>query len=49
MLVAKFFSSSNNEAQEAYWSQNPWRKDVVASRDKYDELGRIVSNRNIHE
>ena len=33
MLVAKFFNSSNNEDQEAPWSQNPWHKDAVASRD----------------
>jgi len=26
MLVAKFFNSSNNEDQEAPWSQNPWCK-----------------------
>ena len=32
MLVVKFFISSNNEDQESPWSQNPWRKDAVASR-----------------
>ena len=32
MLATKFFSLSNNEDQEAPWSQNPWRKDAVASR-----------------
>ena len=31
MLAAKFFSSSNDENQEAPWLQNPWRKDAVAS------------------
>ena len=33
MLVVKFFSSSNNEDQESPWSQNPWRKDAVASTE----------------
>ena len=33
MLVAKFLYSSNNEDQESPWSQNHWRKDVVASRE----------------
>ena len=31
MLAVKFFSSSNNEDQEAPWLQNPWRKDTAAS------------------
>ena len=33
MLAANFFSSSNNEDQEAPWSQNPWRNDAVDSRE----------------
>ena len=31
MLATKFFSSSNNEDQEAPWSQIPWYKDAVVS------------------
>ena len=34
MLAAKFFSSFNNEDQEAPWSQNPWHKDAVASTER---------------
>ena len=34
MLVVKFFSSSNNEDQEVPWSQNPRRKDAVASIER---------------
>ena len=39
MLATKFFSSSNNEDQEASWLQNPWLqnpwcKDVVASTER---------------
>ena len=41
MLTAKFFSSSNNEDQEASWSQNPWRKDAVASRENMMNWGKI--------
>jgi len=48
MLATKFFCSSNNEDQDAPWSQNPWCKDAVASREKYDELRQIVSGHNMH-
>ena len=30
MLAAKFFSSFNDEDQEAHWLQNPWCKDAIA-------------------
>ena len=41
MLVAKFFSSSNNEDQETPWSQNPWRKNAIASRENMMNWGRM--------
>ena len=41
MLAAKFFSSSNNEGQEALWSQNPWHKDTVASRENMMNQGKF--------
>ena len=41
MLATKFFSLSNNEDQEAPWSQNPWRKDAVASRKNMMNQGKF--------
>ena len=42
MLAAKFFSSSNDEDQEAPWLQNSWHKDVATYKE-YDELEQILS------
>ena len=41
MLAIKLFSSSNNEDQEAPWSQNPWHKDAVASRENVMNYGKF--------
>ena len=41
MLAVKFFSSSNNEDQEAPWLQNPWHKDAVASRENMMNQGKL--------
>ena len=41
MLAAKFFNSSNNEDQEAPWLQNPWRKDIIASRENKMNEGKL--------
>ena len=41
MLAAKFFSSSNNEDQETPWSQNPWRKNAIASRENMMNWGKM--------
>ena len=41
MLVAKFFNSSNTEDQKAPWSQNPWCKDTVASRENMMNWGKM--------
>ena len=41
MLAAKFFSSFNDEDQEAPWLQNPWRKDAAASIRKMINYGKL--------
>ena len=41
MLAAKFFSSSNNEDQETPWSQNPWHKNEVTSRENMMNWGKM--------
>ena len=41
MLVAKFFSSSNDKDQETPWLQNPWHKDTAASRRNMMNLGKF--------
>ena len=43
MLAAKFFISSNKEDQEAPWSQNPWCKDAVASKENMMNQGKLSS------
>ena len=48
MLVANFFSSSNNEDQEALWLKNPWRKDAVVSTENMMNWGNFVSSHNMH-
>ena len=47
-MAAKFFSSSNNEDQEAPWLQNPWRKDAVAFTENVMNQGNFVSGHNMH-
>ena len=47
MLAANFFSSSNNEDQEAPWSQNPWRKDTVTSTKNMMNQDKNVSGHNM--
>ena len=43
MLVAKFFSSSQDEDQETPWSQNPTVYKTQQLLQEKDELGQILS------
>ena len=47
MSAVKFFSSSNDEDQEAHWLQNPWRKDAVASTRNMMNWGKFAFYHNL--
>ena len=48
MLVAKFFSLSYNEDNEAFWLQNPCHKDTIAFIENV-MMFRVVKKKTLHK